>query len=108
MERRWFPRWCKFRCCEIGAPKMKATQMPTPTVLAECDGWTLLHRFFADRDGWRSLKLTRSVRGRGRIKCNWWFGWNGERLGRNTDARHLSEHHPAIAEWLKAECQKRF
>jgi hypothetical protein len=68
------------------------------TQLAEHEGFTLYERIGRGNETWKSLKL---VRREGR-KRNWWFGWNGERLARCHDVSALTEHEPAIHEWVVA------
>jgi hypothetical protein len=38
---------------------------------------------------------------RGR-KRSWWFGFNGERLARNSDSSRLAEHCPEVYAWVLA------
>jgi hypothetical protein len=64
--------------------------------IAAREKFTLYHRPQASTDAWTSLKLTANY---GR-KRNWWLGWNGQRVARNTDTKNLSEHHPEILIWI--------
>jgi hypothetical protein len=56
---------------------------------------------------WLSLKLIRcGCKARER---NWWLGWNGARLARNTDTKKLVEQHPEIQHWVigRLRCEHR-
>ena len=46
---------------------------------------------------WRCLKLVSLAR---TAKRNWWFGWNGERIARSSDAGKLADQHPAVYAWV--------
>jgi hypothetical protein len=73
--------------------------MTTMKIIAERDNWRLLDRDKTS-NGWISIKLE-ACGGRysKRGKRNWWMGWNGERLARNTDTKLLAEDYPDIHEW---------
>jgi hypothetical protein len=51
-------------------------------------GDTPCERACASRNGWKSLKLIKAGKRRGRAKGNWWMGWstNEKRFARNHDA----------------------
>ncbi len=76
-----------------------ATISETTAVIANCDGFVLLHRFEADSAQWRNVKLVR-LGGRHREKSNWWLGWNGQRLASNHDADLLRKYEPEIYQWV--------
>jgi hypothetical protein len=61
--------------------------------------FTLYEREGCSTAEWRSLKLVRDPREEGK-KNNWWLGWNGARLARNTDTKKLAEHHPEVLQWV--------
>src|SRR5579883_837097 len=73
------------------------------------DGFKLFHRLDHGDAEWRSLKLVLIPTGEPppHNKRNWHLGWNGERLARTRDARLLYEQHPAVADWLIAELQRK-
>jgi hypothetical protein len=52
------------------------------------DGFVLYRRRLCRE--WLNLKLVSLTP---RRKNNWWFGWNGERFSRSSDARLLSEYY---------------
>lgn len=75
---------------------------PSLTPLATVGDFTLYERRDRSTAEWRSLKLIHTGGDAGKRKRNWWLGWNGERLSRNTDARHLAAHHPEVSAWVIA------
>ena len=66
------------------------------TTIAKRDGFTLYERPDRASPPWRSFKLV----GRTGRKRNWWLGWNGERLARNSDTVLLAEHRPEVHAWV--------
>jgi hypothetical protein len=71
-------------------------------IIAERPGWALYDRQRSS-NGWRSLKLVAFER---RHKGSWYFGFNGERLSRSTDADLLAEHEPEIYQWVLDELRR--
>jgi hypothetical protein len=67
-------------------------------------GFTLFERPACHKNGWLSLKLIASGR---RRKRNWWLGWNGDRLARNSDAGRLQDQEPEIYDWVIAALGER-
>ena len=65
---------------------------------AHDDGFVLFERKNGSTAAWLSLKLQRRPRQAG--KNNWWFGWDGTRVSRTTDAGKLAKHHPEILQWV--------
>lgn len=68
----------------------------TVRMIAKRDGFWLDEQIENSTSFWLSLTVTR-FQGR---KQKWWLGWNGMRLARSADARHLHEHHPEIYDWV--------
>jgi hypothetical protein len=83
-------RWQK-----LAARKENAELIP----LAARNGFTLYERKGRSSDRWLSLKLVRDPRKAGK-KNNWFLGWNGTRLARNTDTKKLVECLPGIERWV--------
>ena len=69
-----------------------------PILIAAKDGFALFER--GSTSVWRSLKLVLQVSEAGKMKRNWWIAWNGERISRSSDAKHLAAHHPEIRQWV--------
>ncbi len=89
----------------------KVLATPTPRewrlIASKDDGvWRLYHRPDADSNGWHSLVLRhhdKTLR-----KVSYWCGWNGSRLGRNSDLATLDNNHPKIYAWLEATCRRKW
>ena len=69
---------------------------PDQVAIAKHPAGFVLYRRRVCRD-WLNLKLVSLTPGR---KNSWWFGWNGARFSRSSDARLLAEHHPQIYRWV--------
>lgn len=81
------------------------------TFAAQGTKWQLLHRYWADSNGWLSLKLedlSKQDKRLNQSKKNWWLGWNGERFSSTHDRYHLEQNHPNIFGIMLRQCIKLF
>jgi hypothetical protein len=76
-------------------PRVTPTELVSVASTVEYELFELPDR---STTAWRCMRLVRHARDAG--KKNWWFGWNGERIARSTDAKNLAEHHPAVHAWV--------
>lgn len=69
--------------------------------IAEHDGFTLFEFPEKASGKWRSFYLRRDRKSG--PKSAFWFGWNGQRFGRNRDTEILETHYPEVADWIRRE-----
>jgi hypothetical protein len=76
--------------------------------IAEAAEWTLFERTDSSSGEWRSMRLVRQTKRfiGGKLRARFLFGWNGERLSRNTDTWLLAKHEPEIYAWVIQELSR--